>query len=104
MRLLKPFVFLSVAACLIAVSGMSFASASNIYIAQNAVGAANGTSCSAAYPYTFFNNSGNWGSGGNQIGPGTTVHLYRTYTASNRASGYLTIQDSGTSDSPITLL
>src|SRR5487761_185028 len=104
MRLLKPFVFLSVAACLIAVSGMSFASASNIYIAQNAVGAANGTSCSAAYPYTFFNNSGNWGSGGNQIGPGTTVHLCGTFTASNGASGYLTFQGSGTSGSPITLL
>jgi len=79
------------------------ASASNIYIAQSAAGSANGTSCANAYAYTFFNTSGNWGSGSAQIGPGTTVHLCGTITGAANATG-LTFQGSGTNGSPITLL
>ncbi len=46
--------------------------ANSIYIAQSATGSNNGSSCANAYAYTFFNSAGNWGSGSNQIGPGTT--------------------------------
>lgn len=82
---------------------MASASATNIYIAQNSAGAANGADCADALPVAFFNASANWGNGSNQIGPGTTVHLCATFTASGGASGYLTFQASGTSGSPITL-
>ena len=43
------------------------------------------------------------GDGASQIGPGTTVHLCGTFTASAGASGYLSFQGSGTSGNPITL-
>lgn len=72
------------------------ASATNIYLAQSAAGTANGTSCSNAYAYTFFNNSVNWGSGSAQIGPGTTVHLCGTFSFPAGTSGALTVQGSGT--------
>src|SRR5215469_13132270 len=72
--------------------------AKDIYIAQGATGAGNGSSCSAAYAYTFFNSGNNWGSGAAQIGPGTTVHLCGTISSS------LTFQGSGGAGNPITLL
>jgi hypothetical protein len=77
--------------------------ANDIYIAQNATGAANGADCADANAVSFFNTSGNWGKSASQIGPGTTVHLCGTFTASAGASGYLTFQGSGTSGSPVTL-
>jgi len=79
------------------------ASAANIYIAQNAAGTANGSTCANAYAVAFFNTAANWGSGSTQIGPGTTVHVCGTLTASAGASGYLTFQGSGVSGSPVTL-
>jgi hypothetical protein len=86
------------------------ASASNIYLAQNSAGAANGADCADALPYTFFNSSGNWGSGANQIGPGTTVHLCGIISGKNATSGagggggnVFTFQGSGNSGAPITL-
>jgi hypothetical protein len=75
-----------------------FASATNIYIAQNAAGAANGTDCADAYPVGFFNDPANWGGAASQIGPGTTVHLCGTITTGLRAEG------SGISGNPIIVL
>jgi hypothetical protein len=73
------------------------ASATTVYIAQTAVGSANGSSCTNAYAVTFFNTSSNWGLGGSQIGPGTTVNLCGTLTTE------LTAHGSGSSGSPITI-
>lgn len=79
------------------------ASATNVYIAQSAAGAASGTDCADAYAVTFFNTAANWGSGAAQIGPGTTVHLCGTFTGTAGAN-MLTVQGSGTSGSPVTVL
>ncbi len=72
--------------------------AKDIYIAQNASGTSNGSSCANSYPYTFFNTSSNWGSGSTQISPGTTVHLCGVL------SGKIVFQGSGTAGNPITVL
>jgi hypothetical protein len=90
-------------ACLTLMTISSHAAATNIYISQNAAGAANEADCADAKPVSFFNTSGNWGSGSAQIGPGTTVHLCGTFTGGN-GSTMLTIQGSGTSGSPVTIL
>jgi hypothetical protein len=89
--------------CLALFAISAHASATNVYIAQNGAGAANGADCADALPVSFFNNSGNWGSGPNQIGPGTTVHLCGTFNGA-AGSSMLTIQGSGASGSPITIL
>ena len=81
----------------------AFSGASDIYIAQSAAGGSNGADCADAFPVTFFNTASNWGTGGGQIGPGTTVHLCGTFSAPAGASGYLTFQGSGASGNPITL-
>ncbi|HVW84828.1 MAG TPA: hypothetical protein VHB50_09105 [Bryobacteraceae bacterium] len=83
--------------------GIKAASAKDIYIAQNASGGANGQDCADALAATFFNASGNWGTGASQIGPGTTVHLCGTFTGGPGATA-LTFQGSGASGNPITLL
>jgi len=83
---------------MIASGAANASSAGNVYIAQNAAGSANGSSCSNAYAYTFFNSDANWGSGGNQIGPGSTVHVCGTI------SNQIIFNGSGTSGSVITLL
>jgi hypothetical protein len=76
------------------------AMANDIYIAQSAVGGANGADCADAFPVNFFNTAGNWGSAAGQIGPGTTVHLCGTITFPGGQTG-LKIQRSGTAGSPI---
>jgi hypothetical protein len=73
------------------------ASAANVYVAQNSTGAANGADCADAYAVTFFNTSSNWGSGSNQIGPGTTVHFCGTITQG------IIVNGSGAVGNPITL-
>ncbi|HUC01487.1 MAG TPA: putative Ig domain-containing protein [Candidatus Paceibacterota bacterium] len=78
------------------------AAASNVYIAQSAAGSGNGSSCANAYAYSFFNSSGNWGSGASQIGPGTTVHVCGTISVGANQEA-LVFNGSGTSGSPITL-
>ena len=78
----------------------AFGSASNIYITQP--GTATGNCTSAVQTPNFFNNSVNWGSASNQIGPGTIVHLCGTITGTAGQAG-LTFQGSGTSGSPVTL-
>lgn len=79
-------------------SAIMNASATNVYIAQSAAGAANGNSCANAYAITFFNSAGTWGSGTTQIGAGTTVHFCGTITSSPQ------VQGSGTSGNPITFV
>jgi hypothetical protein len=73
----------------------------DVYIAQVASGSGNGSSCSNAEPYTFFNLSSNWGSG-KPIAPGSTVHLCGTFTGT-AGEELLIAQGSGTSGSPITI-
>ena len=56
------------------------------------------------HPPSWFNNSGNWGNGGTQIGPGTVVHLCGSFTDSAANDTLLTFQGSGTTGHPVTLL
>lgn len=80
------------------------ASAADIYIAQYARGAGNGSDCANAYAYTFFNTPTNWGPGSGKIAPGTTVHLCGTVTTFNGvAYDYLQFHGSGSYSRPITL-
>jgi hypothetical protein len=80
----------------IALSQVTFAaSAANIYITPN--GTAQGACTTNPQTPAWFNSSANWGSGANQIGPGTTVHLCGTITTN------LTLQGSGSSGSSITI-
>jgi hypothetical protein len=90
--------------CFLMVESRGFASTTtkDIYIAQNAAGAANGADCADALPVSWFNNAANWGNGPTQIGPGTTVHLCGTFTGS-AGQTLLTFQGSGTSGNVITL-
>jgi hypothetical protein len=90
-------------ACLGVFAIEACASAPNIYIAQNAAGAANGADCADAKPVSFFNTSANWGSGSAQIGPGKTAHLCGTFTGAANST-MLTIQGSGASGNPVTIL
>lgn len=101
MRVLQRWTLLLFSAGILAVG--THASATNIYIAQAAAGGANGADCADALPSSYFNNGGNWGSGANQIGPGTTVHLCGTITGAP-GSTLLTVQGSGASGSPVTIL
>lgn len=89
--------------CNLMAAPVAKASASSIYIAQSAAGAANGADCADAFAVAFFNNSANWGGGGNQIGAGTTVHLCGVINGA-AGSTLLTFQGSGASGNPITLL
>jgi len=77
--------------------------ANDIYIAQIAAGAGNGTDCADARDLAWFNNSGNWGTGSSQIGPGTTVHLCGTFNAPAGSNNYMSTQGSGSSGNPITI-
>ena len=71
--------------------------AGSFYVAQNAQGSGDGTSCASARAISWFNSSGNWGSAANQIGPGTTIQLCGTITSS------MTFQGSGSSGNYITV-
>jgi len=77
--------------------------ANDIYLAQNAAGAGDASSCANAKSISFFNSSGNWGTGSSQIGPGDTVHLCGTI-AGAAGSTALTFQGGGTSGNLITVL
>ncbi len=77
--------------------------ANDIYLAQGPAGAGNGADCADARDVSWFNISGNWGTGASQIGPGTTVHLCGSITAPAGASNFLLLQGSGTSGNPITI-
>jgi len=80
----------------------AIAHSEDLYLASANSGAADGTSCANARVYTWFNSSGNWGSGAGKISAGDTVHLCGTITAAEGAQA-LAFQASGSSGSPITL-
>jgi hypothetical protein len=82
--------------------GVARAQATNVYLAQTAAGAANGSSCANARAYGYFNTAANWGTGSTQIGPGTTVHLCGTITDSLNGT-LLTAQGNGASGNPVTI-
>lgn len=69
----------------------------DLYIAQATAGSADGSTCANALAYTFFNSSGNWGSGTGKISAGDTVHVCGTVT------NKILFQANGTSGNPITL-
>lgn len=71
--------------------------AEELYIAQNVSGSDTGADCVNAHSVSWLNTSGNWGSGTNKISAGDTAHLCGTF------SSPITIQGSGTSESPITI-
>jgi hypothetical protein len=102
MRIVQKFLLVTGLISLLAVGAAFGSSAQNIYITQN--GSASGNCTSNVQTPAFFNNSGNWGSGANQIGPGTTVLLCGTFTSSAQGGNVLTVQGSGTSGNPVTIL
>lgn len=91
-----------VLACCGFCAGNAWAQASHIYITPD--GGGTGVCTSSTHPPSWFNNSGNWGSGNSQIGAGTIAHLCGTFTGSAGADSFLQFQGSGTSGHPITLL
>src|SRR5208282_3200789 len=79
--------------------------ATTLYVAQSAGTFSGGVACNGqtAVSLATANGSGFWGSGATQAGPGTTVYLCGTLTASTQAVG-LNVQNSGTSGNPLTIL
>lgn len=63
---------------------MSF---TDLYLSQSGAGTQSGLDISNPKPASFFNSAGNWGSGSNLIGAGTTVHLSGTFTSDLRFQG-----------------
>src|SRR5580765_1066192 len=76
-----------------------------VYISQSGAGTLDGSSCANAKPTSYFNNSANWSATptGVQIGPDTTVHLCGTITGGVGTTA-LTVQGSGTSGHPVTIV
>jgi hypothetical protein len=92
--------------CVLA-SGALFASdasaqASNVYITPD--GGGSGVCTNNTHPPSWFNNSGNWGNGSSQIGPGTVVHVCGSFNDSTPNDTLLSFQASGTPGHPVTLL
>jgi hypothetical protein len=83
--------------------GVAKASATGVYVAQSAAGAADGSSCTNARAYTFFNSASNWGSSPTQIGPGTTVHVCGAFSVSSNSTVF-TFHGSGSNGNPVRLL
>jgi hypothetical protein len=83
-------------------AGAASAQASNVYITPD--GGGSGVCTNNTHPPSWFNNSGNWGNGSTQIGPGTVVHLCGSFTDSTANDTLLTFQGSGTPGHPVTLL
>jgi len=92
-KLFFAIIFLSLVS-----AGCAFGSAANVYITQS--GSPSGNCTANVQTPSFFNNSANWGTGANQIGPGTTVLLCGTFTFAAGASG-LTVQGNGANTNPI---
>ena len=93
-RLILAGLVALVFSCL-AATGAS-AQASNVYITPD--GGGNGVCTNNVHSPSWFNNSGNWGSGASQIGAGTIVHLCGTFGTN------LTAQGGGQINNPITIL
>jgi hypothetical protein len=98
-RFALRFAFLAL--FLLAASLGARAQASDVYITPDGTG--QGVCTSNPHNPAWFNNSGNWGNGASQIGPGTTVHLCGTFTFAAGATG-LTAQGNGASGNPIIIL
>jgi hypothetical protein len=75
---------------------LGFSSATNAYITPD--GNPQGACTSAPNSPAWFNSSSNWGSGGGQIGPGTTVHICGSFATT------LTFHGSGSAGAPVILL
>lgn len=75
----------------------AFGQMASVYISPSGAGSINGTSCANADAESFVNTAGNWGTGANQIGPGTTVNL-----CSGTYSTQLVCKGSGASGNPVT--
>ena len=73
----------------------------DLYLANSTSGTGDGSRCSNAKIWTYFNSAANWGTGSAQIGAGSTVHICGTVTAP--AGSSLTVQGSGVSGSPIVI-
>ena len=79
--------------------------AEEIYISQMSAGGNSGTDCANSHSAAWFNTTSNWGSETGKIGAGGTVHLCGIFAAPNiNATPMLTVQNSGSSGSPITVL
>ena len=68
-----------------------------VYVAQDAAGSNDGSSCANAHSVDWFNASSSWGAAQNQIGPGAVVGLCGTISSG------LVAQGSGTPAAPITI-
>jgi hypothetical protein len=79
----------------------SSAQASDVYITPD--GSGQGVCTNNPHNPAWFNSGANWGTGGAQIGPGTTVHLCGTFNGS-AGSTLLTFQGNGANGNPITVL
>lgn len=87
---------------------LAFASATNVYISQAGAGTQDGTSAGNAAPYSVLNTTnanGGCGSGANQVGPGTVVHLLSETDTFAAGATPITVSTScqGASGNPITL-
>jgi hypothetical protein len=82
---------------------MSFSSApfAAVYLAQNAQGTGDGSSCANARAASWFNTSGNWGTGSTQINPSNIVNLCGSistslmFQGSGTAGNYITVNGTG---------
>jgi hypothetical protein len=92
----------SILAIIFVILAAAFSAASDIYVAQNQAGGNTGADCADAHSAAWFNSSANWGSGGGQIGPGTTVHLCGNFTGSANST-MLTVQGNGSSGNPVVI-
>jgi hypothetical protein len=77
--------------------GTAPALAGDLYVAQNAAGSANASSCANAWSIATLNSAGNWGDGTGQVSGGDTVRLCGTIISQLRILG------SGSSGAPITI-
>lgn len=77
---------------------VSTCGAENLFITQAAQGADTGVDAANAHSASWFNTSGNWGAGANKISADDTVHLVGTISSG------LTVQGSGSSGHPVTIL
>jgi hypothetical protein len=101
--------FLHIVIILLIFTSFGFCSASSFYITRDGAGSNNGSSLAnaaacdatpgaAQSSCAAFNNSANWGSGSNQIGPGTTVYVGGdgvAIAATAGASSYFKFQSGG---------
>ena len=82
--------------------------AADFYVAQNQVGANDGSNCSNARSVSWFNTASNWANPkqAGKVGPGDTIHLCGTFTfaANDSTNGILKIPGSGSDGSPVTIL